>query len=88
MDNVPPWTQDLQARKKLTKSIYVDEMILPPLTKLQFRRKLRQANLSQRKFAKLTQTNVRTVNRWAQGVIRVPHWARLLLDLIIERGGL
>ena len=59
----------------------------PPLSKAQFRRKLRTAGFSQRGFAKLTQMDVKTVNRWATGVYRVPHWARLLLDLIIERGG-
>jgi DNA-binding transcriptional regulator YiaG len=55
------------------------------LTNREFRRKLRAIGMSQRAFAFYVQMDVITVNRWATGVNPVPHWARLLLDLMIEQ---
>lgn len=57
---------------------------IPSLTPTQFRRKLRQLGLPQRRFAQMVQMDVSTVNRWANGRgVAVPHWVSLLLDLMI-----
>jgi DNA-binding transcriptional regulator YiaG len=55
---------------------------IPPLTKGQFRAKLRALGISQRSFAQCLQMDVGTVNRWATGKIEIPHWVRVLLDLM------
>ncbi len=47
--------------------------------------KLRQLSMTQRGFARWLQMDVVTVNRWATGRVSIPHWADLLLDLMIER---
>ena len=57
----------------------------PPLTKIQFRRRLRALELSQRRFSFMLKMDVSTVNRWATGKQPPPHWVRLLLDLMVER---
>ena len=57
------------------------------LTSAQFRRKLHQAGLNQRRFAIWVQMDVGTINRWATDRAPAPHWVRLLLDLLIEQQG-
>lgn len=58
---------------------------IPSLSHDQFRRRLRQLGLTQSGFARMVQMDVMTISRWARGVYPVPHWVRLLLDLLAEK---
>jgi DNA-binding transcriptional regulator YiaG len=61
------------------------------VTKLQFRRRLRQVGMSQGAFARLVGVDRVTVNRWATGRLAVPQWVGVMLDLMVkakEKGSL
>jgi DNA-binding transcriptional regulator YiaG len=56
----------------------------PQLTARQFKARLKQAGISQRKFALWLGFDVGTVNRWARGNRPVPQYAAVLVTLLAK----
>jgi DNA-binding transcriptional regulator YiaG len=54
------------------------------MTARQFRRCLKEAGVSQRKFALWLGFDVGTVNRWAKGRRDLPRYAAVLADLLVR----
>jgi DNA-binding transcriptional regulator YiaG len=56
----------------------------PQLTARQFKARLKQAGVSQRRFALWLGFDVGTVNRWARGSYPVPQYAAVLVSLLAK----
>jgi DNA-binding transcriptional regulator YiaG len=54
------------------------------MTARQFRRCLKEAGVSQRRFALWLGFDVGTVNRWARGRSDVPRYAAVLAELLLQ----
>jgi DNA-binding transcriptional regulator YiaG len=57
---------------------------MPPLSARQFRARLKDAGISQQKFALWLGIHYVTVNRWANGHVEVPRYAGILADLLVK----
>lgn len=58
------------------------------MDKSEFAARLSSFGMTTEEFAELSKTSAYTVDAWGRGSRPVPHWARLVLDLIEDRGGL
>jgi DNA-binding transcriptional regulator YiaG len=56
----------------------------PQLTARQFKARLKQAGVSQRKFAQWLGFDVGTVNRWARGSRPVPQHIAVIVSLLAK----
>ena len=59
-------------------------MANPEMTARQFKMRLKQAGISQRKFALWLGFDVVSVNRWARGRREVPRYVAVLADLLAD----
>jgi DNA-binding transcriptional regulator YiaG len=56
----------------------------PRLTARQFQKRLKQAGISQRKFALWLGFDVGTVNRWARGSRPIPQYVAVLVSVLAK----